>query len=42
MMRRKMTGERGEILRGVAAGNGNRLHIERMEKKIDKDRERER
>jgi hypothetical protein len=32
-MRRKMTVERGEILRGVAGGNGNRVHIEREEKK---------
>lgn len=30
----------GKILRGVAAGNGNRLHIERGEKKIEK-KERE-
>lgn len=31
-----MTVEGGEILRGVAAGNGNRLHIERTEKKSAK------
>jgi hypothetical protein len=29
----------GKISRGVAAGNGNRLHIERGEKKLKKERE---
>jgi hypothetical protein len=38
-MRRKMTAERSEILRGVVAGNGNRLHIERGQKKW-KEREK--
>lgn len=36
-MRRKMTAERSEILRGVVAGNGNRLHIERGHKKNERE-----